>query len=806
MSLVGNLADLGLGDILQIISLSQKSGTLQLATSTDAGHIAFVSGKVVGALREQHVLTVSEELVAKGLVSATVMFELIQLQTTKPTSAPAQPPAIWEAHGVSIDAVEAAMKAQIEAIVYEMFLWEEGNFSFVVADDARELSRLVLSSNNFVVMRGLNPQFLAMEGTRLRDEAKRDDKPKPSAKVDTPAFEAPAFEPPVAAAPVPVVLEKPKQRPVARAAPKEEVASEGQLEVVLIDDDPTLLRALRERLLTVVPAVNVFTKVDAGLKRTRELLWANKPVVVVTDLIIPRSDGAGILGGLEVLEKIRPDYPEVPVYVLTDYPNEEARERALKLNVSGMVTKPRRAELEKDKSRAVLEPTVVELVALLGTRSADVGSDRTERIAPISRSIQVEPTPEPPASDPTEAAEREAVEREAERARKREEILDRMDATERIAPIQRSVPVEALAVPEPEESTPFDSPAFTQAVELPTPLATAEVDGDEIPVASDETDFFAEEPPRVARGVASQPLEPEPTADTARDDQFGDLELDAVTARDAAEDGVSPGAASAVAVAPPDESFDVSFDDELPELAVEAAPVEPAAAAPLLPSVTLPAVDPFGPAEANADPALLLTLSREIGLELGVTPLSFGEGGAPQTEQERTMMVLKSLLFELMSPASRDTIMLLVLRYASELFARSVLLLVAREELWGLGGFSHGVRNVDFIALSRKLRVKLDAGGVFAQVIDTKSSTRAPLDKSQAEREFAEKLGIDPEQEVYVAPILSGDRVVAILLGDSQQLGQHLRETQGLEIFLLQAGMAMERALLERRLRELGRE
>ena len=32
LSLLGNLADLGLGDIFQIVSLSRRSGTLQLTT------------------------------------------------------------------------------------------------------------------------------------------------------------------------------------------------------------------------------------------------------------------------------------------------------------------------------------------------------------------------------------------------------------------------------------------------------------------------------------------------------------------------------------------------------------------------------------------------------------------------------------------------------------------------------------------------------------------------------------------------------------------------------------------------------
>ena len=49
MSLIGSLEDLSLGDILQIISLSQKSGVLVIRTDDGAGRIVFRGGLVRGA-------------------------------------------------------------------------------------------------------------------------------------------------------------------------------------------------------------------------------------------------------------------------------------------------------------------------------------------------------------------------------------------------------------------------------------------------------------------------------------------------------------------------------------------------------------------------------------------------------------------------------------------------------------------------------------------------------------------------------------------------------------------------------------
>jgi CheY-like chemotaxis protein len=832
MSLVGNLADLGLGEILQIISLSQKSGTLQLATAADTASIGFVQGKVVFAHRDQSPLTVTGMLVERKLINATQMQEMSSLQSNKPHAAQSQPPVMWETFGISIDDVETGLRAQIETLVYEMFTWDEGNFSFVVADEPKALTRLTLSSNVFTVMRGLNPQFLAMEGSRLRDERDRSNPVEP-AKTAAPPQQGAQPSEAAETAPATPTIEPPAEALVVSS-----------VEVVLIDDDPNLLRLLRERLLREFSTVSVFTKVDAGLKRTRELLWANKRVVVISDLILPRSDGAGILGGLEVLEKIRPDYPQVPVFLLTDFPNEEATTKARALSVNALVSKPRRAELEKDKSMAVLDVTTNTLMRELQTylqahtEEPNTGvpapdedlSFNTERIAPIARSVA------PPQPEPELEAEAQADAPEEAQTDAPEEEAPQEESTQRIEPIERSKPVEAEATPYPLGEAPLaalsdDDESFTLADESGPPASRENDFADldvgaaptPVPEQAEQTSLLIDTLPAPVTVAAASPVfelslpttplttapavaEALPVAEPALLEALPDVpdlaaKLDAEMTTAAAPLAVVEDAAPVLApVAAPiadafpndaDEGFDVSFDDDEP--AALTPPAEPLLEAP--PTLN-PVVDQA--VIMNADPMGLVDLSREIGLELS-------QGSAAGTEQDRTMLVLKSLLFELMSPANRDTIMLLVLRYASELFSRSVLLLVARDELWGLGGYAHQVKNVDFISLVRRLRVRLDPDGAISQVVKTKATNRAVFGASKLERDLAQKLGIDPEQPIFIAPLVSADRVAAILLGDNQQMGKDVGDTHGLEIFLLQAGMAMERALLERRLRELAR-
>jgi len=71
---------------------------------------------------------------------------------------------------------------------------------------------------------------------------------------------------------------------------------------------------------------------------------------------------------------------------------------------------------------------------------------------------------------------------------------------------------------------------------------------------------------------------------------------------------------------------------------------------------------------------------------------------------------------------------------------------------------------------------------------------------SPRDRAFVARLGSSCPREVYLAPIESSGCVVALLYADNLPADGPLGDTTALEIVLHEAGLALDRAILERAL------
>jgi DNA-binding NarL/FixJ family response regulator len=101
---------------------------------------------------------------------------------------------------------------------------------------------------------------------------------------------------------------------------------------VVIADDQTAVREALVTLLQTMPGVDV---VGAACDGQEAITLAGEfaPDVVLMDLRMPRVDG------VEATRRIRDDYPEVRVVVLTTYADDESIVSALRSGAIGYLTK-----------------------------------------------------------------------------------------------------------------------------------------------------------------------------------------------------------------------------------------------------------------------------------------------------------------------------------------------------------------------------------------------------------------------------------------------------------------------------------
>jgi CheY-like chemotaxis protein len=353
MSLVGNLEDLGLGEILQIVSLSRKSGTLILRSGNREGVIVFRNGQVVRARTSNFQHNLGEVLLKKGIVD---------LQTLKKALALQESDGFRERLGtllvkqfnVSAQSIEEVVCQQIENVVYSLFTWNEGTFDFELQDTVEVSDNIKLDPVQFMLDQGLNPQFLAMEGARLLDESRNrgeSDFEEGGVVVDAePSEESVDFSFDLVDA-----TGSAEERP-------EVVTEELRRPLVLVDDDEQTRDTLAGILTVNGWDVSVFSRSEDALIAIDVDVRSGRFPLVLIDLIMPRMDGSGILGGLELLELVRNNFPRLRVLLMADYHNSDA-ERKVRSMGYALLMKPRKAEI----ANATVNNTFIDkLLAELG--------------------------------------------------------------------------------------------------------------------------------------------------------------------------------------------------------------------------------------------------------------------------------------------------------------------------------------------------------------------------------------------------------------------------------------------------------
>ncbi len=178
------------------------------------------------------------------------------------------------------------------------------------------------------------------------------------------------------------------------------------------------------------------------------------------------------------------------------------------------------------------------------------------------------------------------------------------------------------------------------------------------------------------------------------------------------------------------------------------------------------------------------------------------ETEAPRNE----ITVLKSMFVELRFPTATAEVTLLILRYASEVVNRAILFMVKRDEVRGLGQFGIDLKNMSADQVVRNIKIPLSQPSLFLKVIENRRSFLGALESNESNSYLVNELGgVMPDMALAIPLIVDG-KVALIVYGDNLPDQEPIKGLDTLEIFMSQAGMALEKALLEKRLAELQRE
>jgi DNA-binding NarL/FixJ family response regulator len=556
MSLVGNLEDLGLGEILQIVSLSRKSGVLQLNSLDRDGRVIFHDGQVIRASASTFPENIGDLVLRTGMADMETLKKALVIQQESDDDRRVGDILVSD-FGVDREAIDTVVREQVEMIVYSFFSWDEGAFSFELGDPG-ELAATTLNPLQFMLDSGLNPQWLAMEGSRILDEKRHrgedvDERGESLVDIDQLLAEVKsAASADASTDPVPnVAAPTPTRR------------------FIVVDDDPGTAEKIASLLQERKAQVHVFTNYNSFLESVSEA--DPNTTTLVIDLIMPRRDGSGVLGGLELLEEVRSKYPDFQVLVMSDHPNREAEQSVRNFGVPTLFPKPKKDDILDDRGRDGLVALVDAIIAL----------------------------------------------------------------------------GEASAVEEPERA-----------------------------------------------------------------------------------DG-------------------------------------------------------------------LYNIGAELLREMG----EVATGAPEQTSQQSPgLHLLRGMLQELSNPSLGGGIILLILRFASELMNRAVILLVKDEVIVGLGQFGIELEGESADVRVRNIKLPKSEDHVFTDALQSFAPYRKGARKSDWNNYFFGQLGGKQPGEVFVGPLISEGRVVAVLYGDNFPDEKPIGDTESLEIFLSQAGLSMEKALLERRM------
>jgi CheY-like chemotaxis protein len=290
MSLEGTLSYLDIAHLLQVVGRGQKSGVLTISWEGSEAKLFFEEGRLVRAESNKVHENLGTLLVQVELLGSEELEEALSIQRSD-GGARRFGAILCDEFGVRHEEIVRLLRRQFEGIVFDVFSWPTGRFVFHFEHPNDPPDRFHLDAVDFILEVGIQAGLLAEEG-----------------------------------------LDR-------------ETADPERPHLIFLEDDPDLLARYRDHWRRKAHRVTCFSRAEDVLSYLASSDPEAPPPVLIVSLFCPRCGGAGLLGGLEVLEALRTQYPAVGAIVVGETDDAKARDAVLAAGARVFVRKPRGAEL-----------------------------------------------------------------------------------------------------------------------------------------------------------------------------------------------------------------------------------------------------------------------------------------------------------------------------------------------------------------------------------------------------------------------------------------------------------------------------
>jgi tetratricopeptide (TPR) repeat protein len=158
VAIKGSLREASLPDVLQLLSMGQKTGCLSVTDRSSFGYIYFDRGRISYASIVNRRDRLGDILVKSGVITQQELDAALELQVAQRDRRLGE--ILIERGVITREELHRFIRIQIEEAVYFLFTWTQGTFSFET--DVRPDEHDLLVS--------INPESLLLEGARRVDE------------------------------------------------------------------------------------------------------------------------------------------------------------------------------------------------------------------------------------------------------------------------------------------------------------------------------------------------------------------------------------------------------------------------------------------------------------------------------------------------------------------------------------------------------------------------------------------------------------------------------------------------------------